>query len=166
MNKKGFTLVELLATLLVLAIIMGIVLVSTTGGFGKAKERTEAIFVDTLRDAMDVYLNTDAKRLNFGSTPVCTISKTHSSSVSVYKSSNSLTFNNVINSSYHPISSSDMHNPANKNTDKYECKSTGVLEIYRDDDYIYYYRINKNSFDCLTYYEDVYITNLPSGCNP
>ena len=35
MNSKGFTLVELLATVVLLAIIMGIVLVSTTGGFKK-----------------------------------------------------------------------------------------------------------------------------------
>ena len=38
MNNKGFTLVELLATVVLLAIIVGIVLVSTNGGFKKSKE--------------------------------------------------------------------------------------------------------------------------------
>ena len=55
MNRRGFTLVELLATLVLLGIIMGIVLVSINGNFGDAKNQTEDVFVSTIEDALDVY---------------------------------------------------------------------------------------------------------------
>ena len=65
MNRKGFTLVELLATLVILGIIVGIVIISVSGSLGGAKEKTEEVFVDTIKDAMDVYLDSDAKELDF-----------------------------------------------------------------------------------------------------
>lgn len=167
MDKKGFTLVELLATLAVLGIIATIILISTTGGFGDAKDKTEDIFVKTIQDALEIYLDSDARNLNFN-VQVCTIDKTHKSGVKVYKTNKDkngdfLTFNSVINSSYHPISESDMHNPANKDKDNYLCNTFGILNIYRDDDYVYYYKIEKSSFDCLNGVGS--ITNLPSGCD-
>ena len=162
MNKRGFTLVELLATLVVLAIIVGIVLISTTGSLGRTKQKTEEVFVKTLKDALDIYIDSDAKSLNFD-TQVCTIDKTHKTGVKVYKTSSNLTFSDVINSNYHPISESDMHNPANKGTRNYECKTNGTLNIYRDEDYVYYYKIAKDTFGCLN--DTGVITNLPSGCD-
>ena len=167
MNKKGFTLVELLATLVVLAIIVGIVLISATGSLGKTKEKTEDVFVKTLKDALDIYIDSDARSLNFD-TQICTIDKTHRTGVKVYKTNkdkngNALTFMNVINSSYQPIANSDMHNPANKGTNKYQCNTNGTLSIYRDEDYVYYYKIEKASFGCLN--GEGTITNLPSGCD-
>ena len=57
MNKRGFTLIELLATLAVLGIIMGIVLVSSTFLFKDKKSDTEDVFVDTLKDAINIYID-------------------------------------------------------------------------------------------------------------
>ena len=163
MNRKGFTLVELLATLIILAVVVGIVLISTSGGFGKGKERTEDIFVKTIEDALDIYLDSDAKNKNFSTTPICTIDKTHRKGVNIYRSTDSLTFDDVINSTYQPIAESDMHNPANKGKDNYLCNTDGTLYIYRDDDYVYYYKIDKSTFGCLN--KEGVIKNLPSECN-
>lgn len=163
MNSKGFTLVELLATVVLLAIIMGIVLVSTTGGFKKTKEDTEKLFIDTIEDAMDIYLDSDAKNLSYGNEAVCTINKTHKVGVKIYKA-NDITFNDVINSTYHPLTESDLVNPAN---DK-KCNATATISIYRDEDFVYYYKINKSEFkdddnnECLT--SSGFISNLPEGC--
>lgn len=159
MNKKGFTLVELLATLLILAIIVGIVLISTLSGLDKAKDKTEDVFVKTIEDALDVYLDSDARNLNFTSQCANGINKSHKVGVKVYKAT--ITFNDVINSSYKPISASDMHNPANKNKSNYNCKTNVVVNIYRDEDFIYYYAVDKSAFNCLN--GTGMITNLPNN---
>jgi hypothetical protein len=120
-------------------------------------------FVKTIEDALNMYLDTDAKNIKHWTTsPVCTINKTHGAR-KVYKATDNLTFQDVIDSTYHPITINELVNPANKDNDKYQCVSTGVLNIYRDEDYVYYYKIAKSSFECLNSTGD--ITNLPNGCN-
>lgn len=158
MNSKGFTLIELLATLVVLGIIMGIVLISSIGIFGNAKDETEDIFISTIEDAMNIYLDSDAKSLTY-SNSVCTINKTHKTGVNVYKA-NEITIKDVIDSKYHPLTESDLVNPANKEV---KCNINATISIYRDDDFIYYYKIDKDGLGCLN--NDGFISNLPEGCN-
>lgn len=156
MNRRGFTLVELLATLVVLGIIMGIVLVSTTSRFDDTKNKTEEAFVSTIEDAMNIYMNSDGKKLNYTDS-VCTINKTHGIAY-VYKTR--ITFDKVINSEYMPISQNDLINPANKDK-KCSLGEDIIVDVYRDSDYVYYYKINGN-MGCLINHSD--ISNLPSGC--
>ena len=158
MNKKGFTLVELLATLVILGIVVGITIVSVTSSFRNAKDKTENVFVGTLEDALDIYLDSDARKLGFSTTKTCTLNKTRGS-VNVYKSTNALTFKDIINSSYSSLVEQDLVNPANE---KVACNSNVSVEIYRDDDYVYYYKVSKDNFGCLK--NGGYITNLPSEC--
>ena len=132
MKAKGFTLVELLATIIVLGLAVGITIITVNGGFGRAKEKTEEVFVKTIDDALKIYIA-------------------------------NLTFEDVINSTYKPIMREDVVNPANKNKDNYECNVYGKLDIYRDDDYVYYYKIDKSSFGCLN--TEGSISNLPDSCN-
>lgn len=164
MNRKGFTLVELIATIVVLAMVMGIALVSVLTFFGDAKEKSEEVFVDTIRDAMNVYLGSDAKKLTFTqdtkSGTNCQIIKTYGP-VNVYKAT--INFNAVINSEFKPITKEELVNPANEDV---TCTSPSSVQIYRDDDYVYYYSINKSSFGCLKNTSGEYssvITNLPEG---
>lgn len=141
MNKKGFTLVELLATLVILGIIVGITLITVNGGFGKAKDKTEDAFISTLEDALDIYLDTDARSLTYEDT-YRVIHKTHGR-VNLYKANKNISFNDIINSSMHPIDEDDFVNPANKDGD---CKSKlnkPIIEIYRDSDFVYYYQFDK-----------------------
>lgn len=161
MNKKGFTLVELLATLVILGIVMGIVLISTTGGFGKAKDKTEDVFIKTIEDALNIYLDSDAKRLSFTNQCANGINKSHKVGVKVFKTT--INFNDVINSTYSPITVREMHNPANKGKDNYQCTNLDnvIINIYRDEDFVYYYEVDKSQFNCLN--GEGVITNLPSG---
>ena len=160
MDRRGFTLVELLATLVILGIIMGIVVITVLGGFDNTKEKTEEAFISTLEDALDIYLDSDAKNLSY-SDLVCTINKTHKLGVKIYKTTSSVTFLDVINSEYHPITQSDLVNPANKEK---KCKDASEINIniYIDEDYVYYYSVNKKDFGCLM--TDELITNLPEEC--
>ena len=159
MNKKGFTLIELLATLVILGIVVGITVVSINGIFGNTKNKTEDVFVKTLTDVLDIYLDSDARTLSFGSNVFCTVDKRLKNGVKIYKSTNNISFNDIINSKYSPLLASDLINPANE---KVACNINAVVDIYRDDDFVYYYRINKSDFNCLI--NSGYITNLPSDC--
>lgn len=160
MNKKGFTLVELLATLVILGIVIGITILGVNSSFRNAKDKTENVFVGTLEDALDIYLDSDARKLSFSTTKTCTLNKTHGK-VNVYKSDNDipLTFDDIINSSYSPLVEQDLVNPANEEV---KCNSNVVVNIYRDDDYVYYYKVSRDDFGCLK--NGGYITNLPSEC--
>jgi prepilin-type N-terminal cleavage/methylation domain-containing protein len=156
MNNKGFTFVELLATLVVLGIVMSIVMVSVNGGFGDAKNKTEDVFVDTIKDAMDMYLNSNAKDLSFSNLCSNKLNKSHGD-ISVYKVTTK--FSEVINSKYKPITQKDLVNPANE----MKCRNASLINInvYRDKDFVYYYSIDKSQFDCLK--QTGKISNLPEG---
>ncbi len=143
MNKKGFTLIELLAVIVLLAIVAGITYTTVLSAGAKGREKTETIFIETLKDAINMYIDTDGKNLSYNN-KVCTISKS-TGTVDVYSSN--IRFSDIINSSYRPISESDFINPINKDT---VCNKDASITIYRDTDYVYYYKFNGNSLDCLT----------------
>ena len=83
--------------------------------------------------------------------------------VKVYKATESITdsikINTVINSSYKPLDEKDLVNPANENVN---CNKDASVTIYRDEDYVYYYKIKKSDFRCLLDETDD-ITNLPDN---
>ena len=178
MNNKGFTLIELLATLIVLGIVVGITVVGLNINFGKAKEKTEEVFVDTLKDAIDMYLSSEFGSLEKVSQCGNTLSKKHNGAVEVYKYvknyknnkgdgiSSPITFKDLIDNSnfeYKPLVESEFINPANET----KCDMAAVINVYRDEDYIYYYSVDKSTLGCLENdssngYDD-FITNLPEG---
>lgn len=168
MNNKGFTLVELLATIVVLAIVAGITFGIINADFGKTKEKTEEVFVDTIKDAIKIYLDTNAKKLE-GYTLLkdnrgidCVIKK-RTGNVSVY--GKSIKLKDIIDSSYSTITQNDLINPADKDVKCAKAEDI-IVNIYRDSDYVYYYSVDKNDFACLKNiggdYETV-ISNLPEG---
>lgn len=170
MNRKGFTLVELLATLVILAIVAGLSVYSIGNIFSDTKEKSEDVFVGTIKDALDMYISSDAKELEFSTVCSNKLNKTFGSRA-VYKKV--ITFSDVINSQYKPIATSDLVNPANKDV---LCNNASDIDvtIYRDEDYVYYYSVAKSEFGCLlnipaatsiaTGEEDLsIITNLPEG---
>ena len=160
MNRKGFTLIELVATLLVLSLVVGITVYSVSGIFKDAKDKTEDVFVETIKDSLEVYLTSkNAKRLNFDTTPCSrTLNKTHGNR-KVYKAVT--TFQSVIDSEYKPITQKDLVNPADEEK---TCKDASyiTINIYRDEDYVYYYSVDMGDFGCLNHNVDV-VSNLPEG---
>ena len=164
MNKKGFTLVELLATLVVLGIVVGLAISGVSINTKKTKEKTEKIFIGTIEDALEMYIDSDARKLSFSNSSICTVNKSLKKNVGVYKTTDSsITLSTIINSTYSPLDEKDLVNPNNKEVD---CNPSNThVDIYRDEDYVYYYRIKKEDINCLTLDKDDYITNLPSGCS-
>lgn len=154
MNKRGFTLIELLATLAVLGIITGIVLVSSTSLFKDKKSDTEDVFVDTLKDAIKIYIDElGGVELNGKK---CTIKKSiHQNEVGIYEVK-TITFENITDSKYKPLTKGDMINPAN---DK-KCNINAEIHIYADSDFAYYYKFTGSELGCLSKNTGV-ISNLP-----
>lgn len=159
MNRRGFTLVELLAILVILALLVGISVVGINSGFGNAKKKSEDIYLKTLKDAIGVYLDSDGKGLNFEDTAVCTTEKTFGNS-EIFESVEVINFNDIINSTYHPITVNDMINPANEK----KCNSNTVIRIFRDQEYVYYYSFQGSDLNCLEENAGEIISNLPTGC--
>ena len=159
MNRRGFTLIELLATLVVLGIITGIVLVSSTSLFKDKKSDTEDVFVDTLKDAIKIYID-ELGGVELNGDPVCTIEKSiHPNEVGIYEVE-TITFRNITNSKYKPLTEKDMINPANKGK---ECNIDAEIHIYADSDFAYYYKFTGSDLKCLSKNTGV-ISNLPEGC--
>lgn len=167
MNNKGFTLVELLATLVILSIVIGITITTMNLNFRSTKEKTEDVFVDTIRDVIDVYLDSDAKSLTFvplikDNGDECVIRKKYGN-VKVEKAE--VTFGDIMGSKYRPLSNSDFKNPANEDV---ACSKDALVSVYRDEDYVYYYSVLKSDFNCLLKIKDeanndIVISNLPEG---
>ena len=159
MNRRGFTLIELLATLAVLGIITGIVLVSSTSLFKDKKSDTEDVFVDTLKDAIKIYID-GLGGVELNGCPVCTIKKSiHPNEVGIYEVK-IITFEDITNSKYKPLTKGDMINPANK----VKCNIDAEIHIYADSDFAYYYKFTGSDLKCLSKNTGV-ISNLPKGCN-
>lgn len=162
MNKRGFTLIELLATLAVLGIITGIVLVSSTSLFKDKKSDTEDVFVDTLKDAIKIYID-ELGGVELNGDPVCTIEKSiHPNGVGIYEVKNevkTITFRDITNSKYKPLTKGDMINPANK----VKCNIDAEIHIYADSDFAYYYKFTGSDLTCLSKNTGV-ISNLPCEC--
>lgn len=162
MNKRGFTLIELLATLVVLGIITGIVLVSSTSLFKDKKSDTEDVFVDTLKDAIKIYID-ELGGVELNGSPVCTIEKSiHPNGVGIYEVKNevkTITFRDITNSKYKPLTKGDMINPANK----VKCNIDAEIHIYADSDFAYYYKFTGSDLTCLSKNTGV-ISNLPCEC--
>lgn len=160
MNRRGFTLIELLATLAVLGIITGIVLVSSTSLFKDKKSDTEDVFVDTLKDAIKIYID-ELGGVELNGDPVCTIEKSihpNGVGVGIYKV-NTIKFKNITNSKYKPLTEKDMINPANK----VKCNINAEIHIYADSDFAYYYKFTGSELGCLSKNTGV-ISNLPCEC--
>ena len=157
MNRKGFTLVELLAVLIILGIIVTIAVFGISKAFSSAKEKSEDAFIGTIKDAMDAYLASDAKNLTFSLECTNTLSKSFGNR-KVYKVTT--TFDKIINSEYKPITQKDLVNPTNKEI-RCNIASDISVNIYKDEDFVYYYSVDKDEFGCLT--KSGIITNLPKG---
>lgn len=161
MNKKGFTLVELLATLIVLGLVVGLVVTGLSLDVKKTKEKAEQVFVETIEDALEMYIDSDAKNLTFSQSPICSVNKSLKTDVNIYIVNRSVSLRDVIQSKYSPLNVKDFVNP---NNEKVECYLDSEVYIFRDEDYVYYYNVLKDDINCLTLDLDGAITNLPESC--
>ena len=68
LDNRGFTLVELIATLLILALVMGIGSYTITGVLKRAKEKDYNLLIDNIKDSLELYYQECKYASNLGIT--------------------------------------------------------------------------------------------------
>ena len=142
MNRKGFTMIELLAVIVVLGIVLVITFPNMTDVFKSSK--SEEAFVERISQSIDSYVTLNSSSIEFS--PDEQAKKYYGGSdhsVNVYKKT--ITMNTIIGSNI--ITGKDYKNPGNENV---ECNVNAEIEVYRDSDYVYCHKIKKDSLGCLT----------------
>lgn len=145
MNNKGFTLVELLATIAILGILSTVTIVSVTKYYEKSQENAVSAFEKNIVTTLESYVSM------YGSKLFCSTCRNQSRTVQkCYYSGTELKCEDTIlkKSSvqfkelyYKNITSDDLINPSTK----VKCDDTDEITIYRDSDYVYCFIIEENN---------------------
>lgn len=144
MNRKGFTMIELLAVIVVLGIVLVITFPNMTDVFKSSKLKSEEAFVERISQSIDSYVTLNSSSIVFFEDgPAIKNYGGSDHSVNVYKKT--ITMNTIIGSNI--ITGKDYKNPGNENV---ECNVNAEIEVYRDSDYVYCHKIKKDSLGCLT----------------
>lgn len=185
MNNKGFTLVEILAAIVILGLVMGIAVSGVTSTITKSKEKSEEIFVGKFKDAIIEYLDlygmmmtvseNDKYQFNKCIQNNCYDEENNKYVADTYYEVNVDVLNNVNVRdliSEKILAKSSIVNPANKK----ECFD-GVypdIKVFRDDDFVYYFYVDLNDYydekgelvqktTCEISPENAVINTIPNG---
>ena len=180
MNNKGFTLVELLATIVILGIVMGIASYGVISAINNSKIKSEKLFVDKIGTAIEGYLSIEGNRLV--EIPDTTIEFQKCRSEQEDNSTNCRTselkelstihlkditeINNNSRFKIKTINESDLVNPKNKKN----CvigDNNPEIRVFKDSEYKYYYYLDlTEKTSCEISYENAVISNLiKNACN-
>lgn len=166
MNNKGFTLVEMLAVVVILAVVGGIATTSVINTINTSKKSSEKVFVGKLSNLIDDYLDLNKPTKQVGSTPYkfqkcgnseCT-SKREVEAIQLQKNSGKIYLKDLVDKGI--ITKDKLINPKNKK----ECLSGNgpEIKVYRDNDYVYYYYVNLSG-NCDISSENGIINTLPDS---
>ena len=64
MGRKGFTLVELIATIVISSLVIGFATYGVIGIINNSKNKSEEIFVDKLEVAIEEFIELESRSLN------------------------------------------------------------------------------------------------------
>ena len=133
MNNKGFTLVELLATIIILGLITGISVMSYISYLNNAKSKTEEVFKKNISDYIDAFITLNTNKLTDDTLVGNNV-------YSQKYNKHSITFQDIIDNNI--ITTNNLKNSVNKKT----CSINTNITIYRDNNYVYCFVVE---LDCL-----------------
>lgn len=155
LSNKGFTLVELLATIVILGILSGVTIVSVTSYYKKSQEKAETAFIKQLENYIEDYISQYGSKLkidtiNGENKNKCYIKIEENTQEEVC---NTITLYPIINDPNitdinNNITNKDLINPATKE----KCTDDNVkIEIFKDTDYVYCFTIEaSNQPSCIS----------------
>lgn len=151
MNRKGFTLIELLAVIVVLGLVLVVTIPSITSAYKNSKIKSEEVFVDRLTQAIDSYVKLNSDTISFScnnKNDSCNGTKTENSKeYDITYQMGTITINDIINDGI--LTQKDFVNAGNNNKDA-KCNNDAKVEVYKDSDFVYCYKMEINSLNCLT----------------
>lgn len=142
MNRKGFTLIELLAVIILLGLVLVFTVPNIVDTYKNSKLKTEKVFVDKLSDVIDGHIKLNSSDFNFSQDGTAQ-KEDQTGRVTIYK--DMITINDIIEGKL--ISESDYINAGNKDV---KCNIDAEIEVYKDSDYVYCHKVEKESLGCLT----------------
>lgn len=169
MNKKGFSLVELLAVVAILGIVGGIATVSVLSYINTSKEKSEKIFVEQIANLIDDYLDLNKPTVTVGTSyffEKCANSNcsstTSQEAKKVQKEEGPIYLKDLVTKKI--IEQDKLVNPKNKKN----CLESGngpEIKIYKDKDFVYYYYVDlrEGNTTCDISKENGIINTLPDS---
>ena len=147
MNRKGFTLIELLAVIVVLGLVLVVTIPSITSAYKNSKIKSEEVFVDRLTQAIDSYVKLNSDTMSFScKSDRCEGRKTENGKeYGITYQKGVITINDIIKDGI--LTQKDFVNAGNKET---SCDTSAEVEVYKDSDFVYCYKMEINSLNCLT----------------
>lgn len=156
MNRKGFTLVELLATIVILGLLTTVTITTVTSYYEKSKTKSEEAFRKQLTKTIESYITLNGS------------SKTYASDGTYYKCRNSgdgtvcdaTSLSNNATTTLGDVNNEDLTNNNNFTNpgNEQECHLSTPITIYRDSDYVYCFVVD---FDNA---KDEYGNTLSNNC--
>lgn len=144
MNKKGFTLVELLATIIILGLLTTVTITTVTSYYGKSKTKSEEAFRKQLTKTIESYITLNGSSKTY--TSKGTYYKCHASGDGTKCDATSLSEATTTLGAVKGDNLTNNNNFTNPGNDQ-ECLDDTSITIYRDSDYVYCFVAK---FDCLT----------------
>lgn len=168
MNNKGVTLIELLATVVILSLVMGIAGVGVTNAINNSKLKSEKIFVDKLSNFIDEYITLTNPNTNVNSTTYTfqkcedtaeTVCQTKTAREVKDADGSNITLQDLLNKGL--FDKTKITNPRNKK-DCLNGKNPQV-RVFKDDDYVYYYyvKLSGSATSCDITTENGLIDTVP-----
>lgn len=180
MGNKGFTLIEMLAVVLILSIIMGIATNGVISYINTSKIKSEKIFVDKIANYIDSYIalygssmntigneytfkkrkkltknNDELECIDSNSYDVTAIELNSFSLDKITEGNNSEGYANL-------VEKDDLVNPGNKKK-CFDETNNPLVRVFRDSDYVYYYYVDLSNNGCEIHEENKIINNIPDN---
>lgn len=152
MNRKGFTLIEVLVVIVILGIVLLIAGPTLINVYEDSKLKSEEIFTKRLSQSIDGYIKLNSSDIDFTSDGTAYKTEEGTSyQVDIYKGKKIV--QDIIDDNL--LSIEDYVNAGNKDyvnleTNKKSCVTSAEIEVYKDSDYVYCYKVKKESLGCLT----------------
>ena len=153
MNRKGFTLIELLAVIVVLGLVVLISVPIISDAYTKSKIKSEEVFVDRLTQAIDSYVKLNSDTISFScKSGSCKGTKTvdKEKTYNITYQMGTIRIEDIIDDGI--LTQKDFVNAGNKDTSNKDttCNNDAEVEVYKDSDFVYCYKMEINSLNCLT----------------
>ena len=152
MNRKGFTLIELLAVIVVLGLVLLISVPIISDAYTKSKIKSEEVFADRLTQAIDSYVKLNSDTINFNENGTGTKTVNEKDTYNITYQMGTIDIKKIIDDGI--LTQKDFVNAGNKET---SCNIYAEVEVYKDSDFVYCYKMKKDNLKCFT---DTYKENI------